>query len=261
MHISEQSQVNEPCAEPMRRDDRRRCECLPPIFFLSTFLLFLTHRARKGETRWVVIRLVGTTLGRRRGDARRYVTRVLKTRDERFVSAAYGSCRSGGMDDKPTRGDIRPLASVYLWCVARPGRAGPSHNGFARCARNAGFNRHRVRGIDDRWGILPARRSARWRDTGYRCVCTVLTSPSHPCMWRVRTRPSLHKQRDNFRKFAARRGALFDRINTLLPMNRSAHPGADGSLRATVTCNKALVTEFVTSRPVDDRDNWSTGIE
>lgn len=108
---SEQSRINEPSAESTIG---RGASGLPPIFFLSAFLLFLTHRYQSDSGKgWVVIRSLPHT-GRPAGDARRYVTRVLKTRDERFVSAAYGSCRSSSMDDKPTRGDIRPLASVYL---------------------------------------------------------------------------------------------------------------------------------------------------
>lgn len=179
------------------------------------------------------------------------MTRVLKTRDERFVSAAYGLCRSSSTDDKPTRGGY-PDAGKRLFMMRR--RPSLCRNGFARCARNAGFNRHRVRGIDDR-GILSVER----RLIG---ACAHLATPDLYV-----TRPSLHKQHGNFRKFRCATStitrALRDRRSTtgrhprrpfrIVP--NAAHPGVDGSLRSTATCNKAPVAEFVTSRSVDGRDN------
>lgn len=99
--------------------NRRSAEVRVPsanIFSLRFSSFFDASVLERAKGR-VVIRSVPHS-DRPAGDARRYVTRVLKTRDERFVSAAYGLCRSSSTDDKPTRGDIRPLASVYLWCVA-----------------------------------------------------------------------------------------------------------------------------------------------
>jgi len=114
--------------------------------FLLFFFYLLAHRYRpkwggkREEQRWSDgARLVG---GWR-----------LAVRDVRFKNAQRALCqdclwpyRSSSADDKPTRG-ISGCWQAFIYDAGR-------RNGFARSARNAGFNRYRVNGIDDplsRW--------------------------------------------------------------------------------------------------------------
>jgi len=176
--------------------NRRSTEVRVPsanIFFSLLFFLFFDASVlvRKGEG------MGGDPVGTTLGSAGGWRSAV---RDARFKNARRTLCQCclrvvpqqrHWMTNRHGR-DIRPLASVYLWCVA----------GRRRAVTGSRATREMPCSIGIACAESTIARDPLDRETGYRLI-------PRPCTWRVRTRPSLHKQRDNFRKFrCATRRAL-----------------------------------------------------
>lgn len=156
-------------------DDRRRCECLPPIFFLSTFLPFLTHRLEKGErdgwwSDWSVPHSGRPSAGWRS-----------TIRDARFKNARRTLCQCclrvvpqqwHGMTNRHEGISGRWQAFIY---DASPGRRAAMPQRVralrAKCRVQSASRAPNRRSLRNPPGVGAERRR---RNTGYRCVCAPL---------------------------------------------------------------------------------------